>query len=360
MSLAGFSCQSITWFESYLSNRRFQVNIKNKYSNVANINCGVPQGSILGPLLFLLYVNDMPQAVDCKLFLYAVDSCLVYQHRDAKAIETKLNNNFSSVCNWFVDNKLSIHFGEDKTKCILFGTKKRLKKDINLNIRYGTVHIKQYHTVSYLGCVLDENLSGEPMALQVIKKINTRLRFLYRKNRFLSQPLRRLLCNAIIQPHFDYGCSAWYPYLNKSLKKKLQTLQNKCIRFCLNLNNRDHIGLTEFEKINWLPINDRFEQCISSTTFKFFNKRSPAYMNDVFKPAGHPNTNTRASFIKLIQPLRNTNYGQKTLSYLAANTWNSLPVSLKATDGLNTYKDKIKKHFLNKIKNNESDMSSNF
>ena len=124
MSLAGFSCQSFTWFESYLSNRRFQVNIKNKYSNVANINCGVPQGSILGPLLFLLYVNDMPQAVDCELFLYADDSCLVYQHRDAKAIETKLNNNFSSVCNWFVDNKLSIHFGEDKTKCILFGTKK--------------------------------------------------------------------------------------------------------------------------------------------------------------------------------------------------------------------------------------------
>ena len=176
------------------------------------------------------------------------------------------------------------------------------KKVINLNIRYGTVHIKQHHTVSYLVWVLDENLSGEPMALQVIKKINTRLRFLYRKNRFLSQPLGRLLCNAIIQPHFDYGCLAWYPSLNKSLKKKLQTLQNKCIRFCLNLNNRDHIGLTEFEKINWLPINDRFEQCISLTTFKFFNNRSPAYMNDIFKPAGHPITNNRASFLKLIQP----------------------------------------------------------
>ena len=141
MSLTGFSCQSIRWFESYLSTRRFQVNIKNKYSNVANINCGVPQGSILGPLLFLLYVNDMPQAVDGELFLYADDSCLVYQHRDIKAIETKLNSNFSSVCNLLVDNKLGIHFGEDKTKCLLFGTKKRLKKEKNLNIRYGTVHI---------------------------------------------------------------------------------------------------------------------------------------------------------------------------------------------------------------------------
>ena len=150
MSSIGFSSQSITWFGSYLSNRRFQVNIKNKYSSVADINYGVPQPSLLGLLLFLLCVNDMPQAINCGLFLYADDSCLVYQHRDVKAINTKLSKNFSSVCDWFVDNKLSIHFGEGKPKCILFGTKMQLKQDNNLNIRYSTVHIKQYHTVTYL------------------------------------------------------------------------------------------------------------------------------------------------------------------------------------------------------------------
>ena len=83
-------------------------------------------------------------------------------------------------------------------------------------------------------------------------------------------------------------------------------------------------------------------------------------MNDVFKPAGHPITNTRASFLKLIEPLRKTNCGQKTLSYLAPNIWNSIPVYLKATEGLNTYKHKMKKHFLNRIKNNESDIYSYF
>ena len=88
----------------------------------------MPQGCILGPLSFLLYANDMKQAVDCDLFLYIDDSCLVYQHKDAKEIEGNLNNNFSDVCDRLVDNKLSIHFGEDKTKCILFGTKHRLNK----------------------------------------------------------------------------------------------------------------------------------------------------------------------------------------------------------------------------------------
>ena len=81
---------------------------------------------------------------------------------------------------------------------------------------------------------------------------------------------------------------------------------------------------------------------------------------NVFKPAGHRNANTRASFLKLNQPLRNTNHGQKALSYMAPYIWNSLPVSLKATKGLNTYKHRIKKHFLDRMKNNESNIYSYF
>ena len=134
MASLGFSSHSIKWFQSYLSNRSFRVNIENKYFSTAKIDCGVPQGSILGPLLFLLHVNDMKHAVDCDLFLYADDSCLVYQHRDVSKIEQNLNKNFSNICDCFVDNKLNIHFGEDKSKSILFGTKQKLNKTGSLNI----------------------------------------------------------------------------------------------------------------------------------------------------------------------------------------------------------------------------------
>ena len=152
------------------------------------------------------------------------------------------------------------------------------------------------------------------MALKVRNKIDSGLRFLHRKNRFLSLSLRRLLCNSLIQPHFYYACSTWYPNLNKNLKSKLQILQNKCIRFCLNLNYRAHIGQKEFEQINWLPVNDRFKQIISSMSFKFCNNTSLPYMSDVFKPAGQPNTTTRASSMELNQPLRRTNHGQNNIS----------------------------------------------
>ena len=114
-----------------------------------------------------------------------------------------------------MDNKLSIHFGDDKTKSILFAPLNKCRKLRKLNILYGSLKIKQYSEVTYIACILDESLSGESLTLSVVSKFNTRLQFLYRKNRFLSPQLRRLLCNALIQPHFDYACSVWYLNLNK-------------------------------------------------------------------------------------------------------------------------------------------------
>ena len=202
----------------------------------------------------------MLQAIDCELLLYADDTCLIFQHKDIHEIEIVLNKNFSTLCDWFVDNKLSIHFGEDKTKSILFSSKHRLKNSNPLNIQYKDINIKQYSKVTYLGCIFDETLSGDSMALHVINKVNSRLKFLYRQNKFLSTPLRRLLCNVMIQPFFDYACNAWYPNLNKKLKTRLQAAQNKCIRFCLKLGDRSSLKSKEFEKINWLPIHERISQ----------------------------------------------------------------------------------------------------
>ena len=113
--------------------------------------------------------------------------------------------------------------------------------------------IKQHSTVSYLGCILDENLSGGSMATRMIGKINGKLKFLYRKQNFLDSSLQGFLLNVLIQTHFDYACTSWYPMLNKRLSKKIQAAQNKCIRFYQSLKNTTHIGATEFKAINWLP-----------------------------------------------------------------------------------------------------------
>ena len=107
------------------------VETENKLPDFGKISCGVPQGSILRPLLFLIYVNNMPQVVKSNLLLYADDSYLMYPHKDIAKIGKILQEDFENICDWFVNNKLSIHFGDDKTKSIYFASKRRAKIFVN-------------------------------------------------------------------------------------------------------------------------------------------------------------------------------------------------------------------------------------
>ena len=138
-----------------------------------------------------------------------------------------------------------------------------------------------------------------------------------------------MLCNALIQPHFDYACTAWYPNLTEKTKKKIQIMQNKCIRFCLRLDKMQHISLTEFRSINWLPTKERVHQCINAITFKFVNKNYPFYLNEIFEFAPHCRIDRRNSFAKLKHTFRQTDTGQKTLSYTGTSLWNNLPETTK-------------------------------
>ena len=110
MKYLGFSRNTITWFKSYLCERKFKISINTSYSIPANLLCGGPQGFILGSLFFLLEINHLPQAAVSDSLLCVDDVCTVFQHKSGIEIEKQLIRDFSSVCVWFVDNKLSIHF----------------------------------------------------------------------------------------------------------------------------------------------------------------------------------------------------------------------------------------------------------
>lgn len=119
--------RSTKWFQSYLTDRKQKVSANGTESEFLNVTCGVPQGSILDPLLFLYYVNDMSISInsDCKLLLYADDSTILFSHKDPQVISKKLGKELESCSNWLVDNKLSLHLG--KTECILLVQNVNLK-----------------------------------------------------------------------------------------------------------------------------------------------------------------------------------------------------------------------------------------
>ena len=140
MKRIGFSDKTMKWLHPYLTNRAIFVSLGTVFSEAGTINCGVPKGSILGPLLFSLYINDIPQALsNTHTYLYADDTSIFCQHKDVTKIENVFSKEFANVCDWFVDNKLSIHFGEDKTKCSLFSRDRNLPE---LNITYNSNRIK--------------------------------------------------------------------------------------------------------------------------------------------------------------------------------------------------------------------------
>ena len=192
-------------------------------------------------------------------------------------------------------------------------------------MKYGDIQIKQHSKVKYLVCMLDKTMSGETMVLSVMNKINNKLKFLYPKIRFLTPTLRRLLCNALIQPHLNYACSAWYTNLTEKLKNRIQTSQNKCIRFCLRLDKMTHISHKEFETLNWLPVTERFNLCINSIVFKYVNNQCPNDLNKVFQTAPENNIQTRGSFLTLKCPFRKTNAVQMALSYIGPTMWSKTP-----------------------------------
>ena len=192
-------------------------------------------------------------------------------------------------------------------------------------------------------------MSGESMANKLISKVNARSKFLHFKNKYLTPNLRHLPCNALIQPQFDYVCSLWYPNLSKKLKNRIQALQNKCIRFCLQVSKMLHISEKEFEIINCLHIKERYNQCVNSIAFKYFHNQCPHCLNEVFMRAPESRSSLRNSYKKLQQFFCKINTGQKVLSFIDPALWNKVPEKIKRTTNLNAFKSNLNKHYLKKL-----------
>ena len=135
-----------------------------------------------------------------------------------------------------------------------------------------------------------------------------------------------------------------------NLKRKLQIMQNTCIRFCLKLDKIHHISEEDFKTINWLPVDQRVQQSLNVTVFKYVNKACPYYMKEVFEYASQGRISSRNNYAKLKVPFRKTTMGQKSLSYIGPSVWNKLPSLMKRNISLNKFKHDAKKHYLRELR----------
>ena len=168
----------------------------------------------------------------CRLILYADDSALLVSGTSVSVIEETLVDELTFLCEWLVDNKFSIHL-LGKTESILFGSNEKIRKQSTMKIICGDNEVTAKDNVKYLGVSLDQSLEGKYIAESILKKGNSRLKFLWRPAKYLNRNSRKLFATSLILCHFDYACSAWFEGPQVNLQKKLPIFQNKTMRFIL-------------------------------------------------------------------------------------------------------------------------------
>ena len=343
--LSSIGVSSTAWFESYLMGRKQCVDIGGTRSEFLPVTCGVPQGSILGPLLFLIYINDMSISLNCRLSLYADDSALIFSHHDSDFIAGHLSTELSRCKRWLVDNRLSLHVG--KTESLLFGSKRKLKGVGNFNVHCDGAPVERKFCVKYLGVMLDENINGNVHAGNLLKVCAGRLAFLYRNSSLLDTKCRQTLCATLIQPHIDYCCSSWYGGLSAVLKERLNVVQRKMVRFIHSMDYRVHVESKNLRSLAWLNIPDRVRFFRMSHLFRIRHKLAPRYLLPNFKSISDTHThNTRGSSYNFCLS-RNLSLSPNGFSFIAIKQWNELPNSLKSIENFRVFKRKLKQFLLN-------------
>ena len=263
------------WFTSYMFTRAQVVNYQGTLPDRKTITHRVPQGSILGPLLFALLINDLrTEVTECKILLYADDTVVYFNHKNVSHLETILNEEVNKVAKWMSNNHLMLNLKKGKTESLLFGTAKRLSEEssprINIKINGELVnHTLQY---KYLGVLLDQHLTFHEQVRTVYHKTSTRLNLLKRvRHNLTTYAAERVYLN-MIQQIITY-CPSAYLGLSTHLKEKLQSVQDRGKK----------IVLSRQTDVEWKPISEIINQKTILDVHKAIQRVSPPVFHDFFK-----------------------------------------------------------------------------
>jgi len=329
---------TLEWFRSYLSERTQVVGLEGVQSEIMAIECGVPQGSILGPLLFSIYINDITYAVNTsKIVLYADDTAIYFLHASVDVINEVLSDDFRRVADWLEVNKLTLNV--KKTNSVLFGTPTMLAKSNSLNLNHGGAVIEQVPSFKYLGITLDENLNFGEHLSDVARKISSRIGVLGRIRNFLSVEHRVMVHNAIVLPYLDYCSTVWS---NTCIKytDPLSSLHRRAARVILG-TNRSEEALCD---LKWISMTDRWLCQRAVMMYKVTRGLVPEYLSRDLPKIEYENERvTRGQSQGNLRPTASGNeWGRRRLAHHGAYLWNSLPADCKSASSLISFKSHIR------------------
>ncbi len=362
----------LKWFETYLTDRKQYVFYNGVSSELLSMSCGVPQGSVLGPLLFLLYINDLPNISDkLDFFLFADDTNIYYESDNLLNLEKIVNGELKKLSQWLNVNRLALNVS--KTNFVIF---RSIKKPLphNVVLIMNRKAIEQKDNVKYLGVLVDQHLLWKEQISSVSKKISRGVGILIKLRSFLEPKMLKDIYYCLIYSHLSYGVVVWGSACKTHLKN-LSILQNKAVRILTGSQFCQVFGeppgplpssMPLFKKTEILKLEDIYKLNIAKFVYMTLCGESPFIFSDWFVYISdiHSYATTSSSTISkthyfdsgtvfptfsLYTPKSKlVNYGDKLIKVSGPTIWNSLPPYIQEASSIHTFKTHIRKYFLEK------------
>lgn len=344
---AGVTDKALKWIASYLTGRTQYVEVQDVKSPPLVVKHGVPQGSVLGPILFSFYTRELGQLIDSyglKRNHYADDtqiyvSCPVSNFEAAvKKVETCLD----AVREWLLCNFLQMN--PAKTEAIVFGSRALLKKVPKIAVRVGESSISFGSTIKILGLTLDSELKFDIHITNVCKMGFGYIRILAGIRRTVNKQSLKMLMHSMVLSRIDYAI-ATLTGIDKKQIKRLQRIENAAARMVCHLTKFESSN-EALAQLGWLSVHSRIQQRVTQLVFNVINGNAAEYLREIFHPYT-PERNLRSADDRLLEvPKTRTATGDRAFAVFGARTWNSLPISARTSEKLSSFQHKLKKHLL--------------
>lgn len=348
----GIRARYLNWFESYLKNRKFLVKVENELSDAKTLNLGVPQGSMLGPIMFLIYINDLFGKIkDCTILAYADDITLISSNRCLDTAIEKLNNDFKILAQWAHDKKLIIN--GQKTAMIHFCPQNmtvdreiivklhgcdclhRNTANRSPHINCSCDNIELVDKFKYLGLTIDKKMIFNEHVYDLHKKLSPYVASLYSLKDKINDKIKIVTYQSLIESNIRYGIGIWGVTANTHMNI-IKNLQNRCLKILF--------GDKRIEQVNtWDTINNELiGNLLTPKKIYIYKKIIESFNNDEHKIKKIKICNTRST-VKYVEPRLHSKYGERLPEYYTPHYYNLLPDEIENIRGWKRFKKAVQK-----------------
>jgi len=352
----GIQGMALQWFQSYLSNRSQFVSINNKNSSVRDLSIGVPQGSVLGPVLYSLYtapLADVIKSFGLSYHMYADDNQLYFSFKssDVHSAKIQIENCVNAICRWMDLNELKIN--HDKTEIMLIHSKYR-PPPVFQSLSVGLEHVTASSSAKSLGVIFDEHMSFDDHVSNICKASFFHLRNLSRIRKYLTRESAATVVHALITSKLDYCNSLLYGQPKYQLQR-LQFIQNTAARVVCQFSKYEHITPV-LRDLHWLPVQYRILFKNLLIVYKSLNGLCPKYLKQKLHFRNYTSRSLRSVTRKLLVEPRSHSktYGDRAFTNYAPRLWNELPYYIRNSESVVAFKKHLKTYLFKQFVNKES------